>query len=101
MARRSKMLAEQGVTAGAALVTAGCGLVSVIFIPAAGTVSSVTLYDHASATTGGKMKVLAAGTANTSEAMVYCPAIPDAFANGIFAVVTGEGAKVYISIEPV
>jgi len=101
MARRSKVIDERAVTTGAAMSAVPCGLVSLILVAAAATASSVTLYDHASATTGEKKKVLTTGGANTPTTVVYCPAIPDAFSNGIFAVVTGTGAMAYLSIEPV
>ena len=78
-----------------------CGVISIILIPAAGTASSIKLYDHAATATGNVKKQLTAGTTDTSEAIVYCPSRPDAFSVGCVAVVAGTGAKAYISIEPV
>jgi len=100
MSRRGKPIDELSV--GTTVVSdAQCGVISVILIPVAGTASSIKLYDHASTATGNVKKQLTAGTANTSEAIVYCPSRPDAFSNGCVAVVAGADAKAYVSIEPV
>ena len=100
--RRNKVIDEQAVTSGAAISTTQCGLVSLILVGAVGVASSVTLYDHATATTGNKKKVLTTSNGTSAPTtIVYCPSKPDAFSNGIFAVVTGTGAMAYLSIEPV
>ena len=102
MARRSRIIDEQAVTVGAAISAVPCGLVSLILVGAVGTASSVTLYDHATATTGNKKKVLTTSNGTSAPTtIIYTPSKPDAFSNGIFAVVTGTGAMAYFSIEPV
>ena len=97
---RGKPVDEQAVTTGAVISAVGCGLVSLVLVGAAATAATVSLYDHASATTGEIKKQLSTGGSNTATTVSYCPCKPDAFSNGIFAVVTGEGAKAYLEIEP-
>ena len=102
MARRNKVIDERAVTTGAVISAVPCGLVSLVLVGAVGTASSVTLYDHASAATGNKKKVLTTSDGTSAPTTVpYCPCKADAFSNGMFVVVTGTGAMAYISIEPV
>ena len=102
MSTRNKVIDEQGLTAGAAISAVPCGLVSLILVGAVAEAASVTLYDHATVITGNKKKVLTTSNGvSAPTTVVYCPSEPDAFSNGIFAVVTGTNAKTYFSIEPV
>ena len=100
MARRGLIIDARTATAGAAISAVPCGLVSLILVGAAGTAASVTLYDHGTAQTGNVKKVLTTSNGTSAPTTVpYCPSIPDAFTNGIWAVVVDGTA--YFSIEPV
>ena len=96
---RGKPVTGVGVTAGNVVSAVGCGLVSVVFAAVPGTASTLKIYDHASATTNEKKKLTSGGTYSTST-VCYTPSKPDAFSNGIYAVVAGTDVKVYIQIEP-
>ena len=96
---RVKAISAIGVTAGTVISAVGCGLVSIVLAAKPGESSSVILYDHASATTNEKKKLTSGGSFSTSTSC-YAPSKPDAFSNGIYAVVAGTDAKVYIQIEP-
>ena len=102
MSRRSLVIDEVGVTAAEVVSAVPCGLVSVIFVGDAATASTLTLYDHATAASGNIKKYLAkSSNAASDKAIVYCPSQPDAFSNGIVAIVTGTNALACVSIEPV
>jgi len=88
--------------------TAQCGVVSIILtgdstnaaIILTGdstNAASIKLYDHAVSATGSVIRALAI---KTEAYAVYCPCKPDAFMNGVVAVVAGTGAKGYVSVEP-
>lgn len=74
-----------------------CGLVSVILVGVSLVASTIKLYDNAAAAEGTVKKQLKVGT--LQEVAVYCPCKPDAFSNGIVAVVSSDAAKAYVSIE--
>jgi len=90
--------ADPGVELAAAttVVFAGtCGVSSIILTGDSTNAASIKLYDHATAATGSVVKALAIKTEGCA---VYCPCEPDSFVNGCVAVVTGTGAKGYVSV---
>lgn len=93
---------EVGETAGDAISSVGCGLVSIILTAVASQAATVKLYDTTDTSTLGTCKkaLSAGGTSGIAATEVYCPCKPDAFSSGLVAVVTGSSAKAYISIEP-
>ena len=97
---RGNPVDETAETAGTVISAVGCGLVSLVLIGGASVTATVKLYDHASATTGEVKKQLSTGGSNAPTTVVYCPCKPDAFGNGIYAVVTGTGSYAYFEIEP-
>ena len=99
----------QSVSSGKHIISAvGCGVISIILTAPAATESSVKLYDVTSTSAAdtaetakeAKKGLLCGGTANIAATEVYCPCKPDAYSNGVVAIVTGSAAKAYISIEP-
>ena len=74
-----------------------CGVVSIILTGDSTNAASIKLYDHAVSATGSVIRALAIKTEGCA---VYCPCKPDAFMNGVVAVVAGTGAKAYVSVEP-
>ena len=101
---RGKPVDEIATEATHEISTVGCGVISIVLTTPAATESSVTLYDVAATGDVGaataKKSLLCGGTANIAASEVYCPCKPDAFSNGVFAVLAGSGAKAYIEIEP-
>ena len=94
----TRNLAGSELAAGTHILSTGsCGLVSMILIGGTGT-STLKLYDHAATATGAVIKGLAT---ELKISIVYTPTTPDAFSNGMVAVVAGTGALGYVSIEPV
>lgn len=99
----------QSVSSGKHIISAvGCGVISVILTTPAAVEASVKLYDVISTALAdaaetakeAKKGLLCGGTADIAATEVYCPCKPDAYSNGVVAIVTGAGAKAYISIEP-
>jgi len=99
----------QSVSSGKHVISAvGCGVISLVLTAPAGVESSVKLYDvtttaladAAETAKEAKKALLCGGTANIAATEVYCPCKPDAYSNGVVAIVTGSAAKAYISIEP-
>ena len=99
----------QSVSSGKHIIsTVGCGVISIVLTTPAAIEASVKLYDVVSTAAAdtaetnkeAKKGLLCGGTAGIAATEVYCPCKPDAYSNGVVAIVTGAGAKAYISIEP-
>ena len=101
---RGKPIDESTTVGTNEISTVGCGVISVVLTAAAGTASSVTLYDVAAsgdvAAATAKKALACGGTSGIVATEVYCPCKPDAYSNGVFATLAGASAKAYISIEP-
>jgi len=108
---RGKPVVEtrQAASSGKHVISAvGCGVVSIVLTAPAGIESSVKLYDvkttdlaeTAESANEAKKGLLCGGTANIAATEVYCPCKPDAYSNGVVAIVTGAAAMAYITIEP-
>ena len=96
MARRG--IPKDQMAAGTHIVSAvPCGLISAIITGDGTNNASLVLYDHAATATGNIKKTL---TTLLAQGMVYTPSKPDAFSNGIVAVVAGTNALACVSIEP-
>ncbi|HUV84643.1 MAG TPA: hypothetical protein VMV86_02990 [Methanosarcinales archaeon] len=99
----------QSVSSGEHVISAvGCGVISVILTAPAAVESSIKLYDvktvaavtAAETAKEAKKALLIGGTSGIAATAVYCPCKPDAYSNGVVAIVAGAAAKAYISIEP-
>lgn len=101
---RGKPVNELSTVATHEISTVGCGVISIVLTAAAGTASSITLFDVAASGDVGaataKKALACGGTSGIVATEVYCPCKPDAYSNGVFATLAGAGAKAYISIEP-